>query len=92
MVSKLLGQFFLAELAKRVPSSVAVINCTTPGMVHDSEYNRQVDQTMGGKIAKVFMRRIGYTAAVGARHITDAAVRHGEETHGQYLSTQKLRP
>ena len=92
MVSKLLGQFFLTELAKRVPLSVAVINCATPGQVFDSDFNRQVDQTLGGKIAKVFMRRIGYTAAVGARAITDAAVRHGAETHGQYLSTQKLKP
>ncbi|KAK2603994.1 hypothetical protein QQS21_003830 [Conoideocrella luteorostrata] len=92
MVSKLLGQFFLAELTKRVPSSVAVINCATPGMVHDSQFNRQVDATFGGKIAKVFMRRIGYSSPIGARHITDAAVKHGEASHGQYLSTQKLKP
>ncbi|RYP48692.1 hypothetical protein DL768_005472 [Monosporascus sp. mg162] len=92
MVSKLLGQFFLSELARRVPPSVAVINCATPGMVHNSEFNREIDRTFGGKIAKVFMRRIGYTSAVGARHVTDAAVNHGEETHGQYLSTQKLKP
>ncbi|RYP60255.1 hypothetical protein DL769_008189 [Monosporascus sp. CRB-8-3] len=92
MVSKLLGQFFLSELASRVPPSVAVINCATPGMIHDSDFNREVDRTFGGKIAKVFMRRIGYTSAIGARCITDAAVNHGEETHGQYLSTQKLKP
>ncbi|RYP08080.1 hypothetical protein DL764_002120 [Monosporascus ibericus] len=92
MVSKLLGQFFLSELARRVPASVAVINCATPGMVHNSEFNREVNRTLGGKIAKVFMRRIGYTSAVGARNVTDAAVNHGEETHGQYLSTQKLKP
>ena len=92
MVSKLLGQFFITELAKRVPPTVAVLNCATPGMVHDSEFNRDVDKTMGGKIAKVFMRRIGYTAVVGARHITDAAVKHGEETHGHYLSQQKIKP
>lgn len=92
MVSKLLGQFFLVELAKRVPSSVAVLNCATPGMVHDSEFSRQVDQTLSGKLVKAFQRRVGYTAAVGARHITDAAVKHGEETHGKYLSTQKLKP
>ena len=92
MVSKLLGQFYLAEVAKRVPSSVATINCATPGMCHDSEFNREVDKTMGGKVAKFFMRRIGYTSAVGARHITDAAVLHGEKTHGQYLSTQTIKP
>ncbi|KAK2605935.1 hypothetical protein QQS21_003661 [Conoideocrella luteorostrata] len=92
MVSKLLGQFFLAELAKRVPPSAVVINYATPGMVHDSQFNREIDGTFGGKIAFVFIRRIGYTSLVAARHITDAIVKHGEESHGQYLSTQKLKP
>ena len=92
MVSKLLGQFFVSELAQRVPDSVAVINCATPGMVHDTDFNREVDLTFGGKIAKLVTRRLGYTSNVGARHITDAAVRHGRESHGQYLSTQKLKP
>lgn len=93
MVSKLLGQFFLAELARQVPPSVAIINCATPGMVHGTDFNREMDQTMGGKIFRfVVLRRLGYTAAVGARHITDAAVNHGEASHGQYLSQQKIKP
>lgn len=92
MVSKLLGQFFLSSLAKTVPASIAVINCATPGMVHDSDFGRQIDQTIGGRIVKVIQRRIGYTSAVGARNIVDAALRHGDETHGQFLSTQKLKP
>lgn len=32
-ISKLLGQFFIKELAKRVPSSVMVVNCVSPGTV-----------------------------------------------------------
>jgi len=91
-VSKLLGQFFLAELAKHVPTSVAVINAATPGMCHDSQLNRELDLTLKGKIAKIFMRRVGYSSAVGARMITDAAVQHGDETHGQYLGLQRLKP
>ncbi|KAM3544980.1 hypothetical protein ARSEF1564_002151 [Beauveria bassiana] len=90
VVSKLLGQFYIAELAKRVPSSVVTINCATPGMVHGTRFNREVDRTMGGKLVKPILRRLGYTADVGARHITDAALHHtNEETHGQYLSAQK---
>lgn len=91
-VSKTLGQLFLTELCKRVPADLAVINCASPGMCHDSELNRELDQTLQGKIAKVVMRRIGYTSAVGARMITDAAVKHGDESHGQYLALQKIKP
>jgi NAD(P)-dependent dehydrogenase (short-subunit alcohol dehydrogenase family) len=92
MVSKLLGQFFLAELARRVPASVATINCATPGMLYGSDFNRQMRGTISGKLVGLWGRLIGYSAAVGARNITDAAVRHGEESHGQYLSTQKIKP
>ncbi|ATY66917.1 short-chain dehydrogenase reductase family [Cordyceps militaris] len=93
MVSKLLSQFYIAELAKRVPSSVVTINCATPGMVYDTQFNREVDRTIGGRLVKPILRRLGYTADVGARHITDAALHHtNEETHGQYLSTQKIKP
>lgn len=46
MVSKLLGQFYIAELAKRIPSSVVTINCAAPpGMVHGTQFNREVDKT-----------------------------------------------
>ncbi|CAI7649389.1 unnamed protein product [Penicillium glandicola] len=92
MVSKLLGQFFLARLASVVPSSVAIINATSPGSVHDSDFNREHDKTFSGAIAKVAMRRMANTATVGARMVTDAAVNHGEETHGEFLSFQKLVP
>ncbi|KAF3065788.1 Short-chain dehydrogenase TIC 32, chloroplastic [Daldinia childiae] len=91
-VSKLLGQLFLVELAKHVPSSVAVINTATPMMVYDSGISRDTSRSLQGKIAEVFRRRIGYTSAVGARMIVDAAVKHGEETHGQYLGLQELKP
>jgi len=91
-VSKLLGQFFLNELGKRVPASVAVINGASPSSVHDSEYNREHDKTFSGAIAKKIMRRVGNRAAVGARMVTDAAVNHGDEAHGQFYSFQKLVP
>ncbi len=91
-VSKLLGQMFLNELAKRVPPSVAVINAASPGSVHDSEFNRELDKTTAGAVIKAIMRRVANTAAVGARMITDAIVNHGEETHGQFLSFQNLVP
>ncbi|KAK4185135.1 short chain dehydrogenase sol3 [Podospora australis] len=91
-VSKLLGQFFLQELAKRVPTSVAVINAASPGAIHDSDFNRELDETPAGAVIKKVLRRIANTSAVGARMMIDAAVKHGAETHGQFLSFQKMVP
>lgn len=91
-LSKLLGQFFVAKLADIVPSSMAVINMATPGMVHDSNISRESKDTLMGKIAEPIRRRVGSTSAVAARLITDAAVNHGVETHGQYLSEQRIKP
>lgn len=88
-VSKLLGQFFLRELARRVPASVAVINAASPGAVHDSQFNRELDGTFAGAVIGAGLRRIGNSSAVGARMVTDAAVNHGEETHGLFWSFQK---
>ncbi|KAK7210860.1 hypothetical protein V2G26_018038 [Clonostachys chloroleuca] len=91
-VTKLLYQLFLRKLEPIVPASVAVINVATPGMVHDSELDRHAAVGVLGKTVAMFQRRIGYTSSVGARHITDAAVRHGSESHGQYLSQQRVKP
>jgi NAD(P)-dependent dehydrogenase (short-subunit alcohol dehydrogenase family) len=91
-VSKLLGQYFVAAIAKQVPASVAVINAASPGSVHDSQFIRDIDKTAVGPILRFILRRVGNSSAVGARMITDAAVRHEEETHGQFLSFQKVVP
>lgn len=92
MVSKLLGQFFLAELAQRVPASVAVVNACSPATVHDTEFQRELDGTVSGTLIKTVQRRFANVSPVGARMITDAAVRHGDETHGQFLSFQNMLP
>ncbi|KAL1858184.1 hypothetical protein Daus18300_010066 [Diaporthe australafricana] len=91
-VSKLLAQYFVNALAKQVPPSAAVINAVSPGAIHDSQFDRDIDKTPAGSVVKMILRRVGNSAAVGARMITDAAVRHGEETHGQFLSFQELVP
>ncbi|KAJ4393049.1 hypothetical protein N0V93_002255 [Gnomoniopsis smithogilvyi] len=91
-VSKLLGHFFVNTIAKQVPTSVAIINAVSPGAIHDSQFNRDVDKTPAGPVIRMLLRRIGNSSAVGARMITDAPVSHGEETHGQFLSFQKIVP
>lgn len=91
-VSKLLGQFFMSEIAKVVSPSLAVINATSPSLVLETEFNRDRHGTVLYTIGKLAMKEVANTAAVGARMITDAAVNHGEETHGEMLSFQELVP
>ncbi|CAG8960320.1 hypothetical protein HYFRA_00012394 [Hymenoscyphus fraxineus] len=91
-ISKLLGQFFVAELAKKVPSSVAIINCASPGTVWDSRFNREHEKTFAGGIMQWINWMYGNSSRVAARMITDAVVSKGEESHGQFLSFQKIVP
>lgn len=86
-ISKLLQQFFITELAKLVPTSVALINSCSPGSVYDTEFNREFETSA---ISKRILKFMGNSSPVGARMITDAAVNHGEETHGQFLSFQEV--
>lgn len=89
-VSKLLGQLFPARLAVEVPPSFALVNGASPGAVHDSEFNRELDKTLVGKVVKVILKCMANSSAVAARMMTDAMVHHGEETHGRFLSIQKV--
>ncbi|TVY75553.1 Short chain dehydrogenase sol3 [Lachnellula suecica] len=90
--SKLLQQFFLIELTKRVPASVAVIVATTPGFVYGTQSQRDLKGTLKGLVGRIGTRIIGYSPEVGARQLTDAAVKHGSEIHGHYLCSQKPKP
>lgn len=92
MTSKLLGQFFLSELVKRVPPSVAVVNAPNPGLCYGTGLMHDWDGSMLRFIIWGFQRVLGWSAAVGARALTDAAVKHGVESHGQYLEGGKLQP
>jgi len=90
MVSKLLCQFFIFNLAQLVSPDVVLINSASPATVWDSGFNREMDGTWMGWFVKGVQRLFAYTAGVGARIVVDAVVRSGEETHGGVLSFQKL--
>lgn len=94
MVSKLLGQFFLAKLATIVPPAVALINAVSPAGVHDTGFNREHEKGVVQAIGKSVLRRIYYTSPIAARIVVDAAVssKHGKEVHGQFFSFQKMVP
>ncbi|KAI0122336.1 retinol dehydrogenase 12 [Daldinia grandis] len=89
--SKLLGQLFLTELAKRVPPTVAIVNAPNPGLCKSGLF-REFDGTIGGFLFGIFQSIFARTASVGARGLTDAAVKHGQESHGQYLEDGKVQP
>ncbi|KAI1764577.1 hypothetical protein GGR53DRAFT_520291 [Hypoxylon sp. FL1150] len=90
--SKLLGQLFLTELAKRVSPSIAIVDCVNPGFCHGSRLARDADGSFLGYIVVVYAHVVGRAAAKGALSVVDAAVRHEQEAHGQYLEHGKLAP
>lgn len=70
-----------------------LINGASPGAVHDSEFNRHFDKTFSGAaFKKLVLKHVGNTSELAARAITDAILNHGEETHGKFLSFQKVAP
>ncbi|KAF2970975.1 hypothetical protein GQX73_g2537 [Xylaria multiplex] len=88
--SKFLGQLFLAELTRRVPSSVAIVNYVNPGLCYGSHLARDGEGTLLGFIVGIIFRIFGRSCVSGAQAIVDGAVMHGEEAHGQYLEDGKL--
>ncbi|KAI0159864.1 retinol dehydrogenase 12 [Hypoxylon sp. FL1284] len=90
--SKLLGQLFVTELTKRVPSSVATITMPNPGWCYGTGLGHVPGGTIGERIVSVPKRILGRTASMGARVVTDAAVQHGQEAHGQYIEDCKIQP
>ncbi|KAI1763922.1 NAD(P)-binding protein [Hypoxylon sp. FL1150] len=84
--TKLLGQLFVTELAKHVPSSLAVVNCANPGLCYGSGLAHDLGWT-----AAIFVRAFGRSSAMGARTLVHAATTQGEKSHGQYVEDGKLR-
>ncbi|KAK4642749.1 LOW QUALITY PROTEIN: hypothetical protein QC761_0060640 [Podospora bellae-mahoneyi] len=82
----------LAGAGKRVPVKIAVINGASPGMVSDSEFDREFKKTTTGAIMQRIKMWVGNSSAVAVRMITYAAAGCGEDTHGEFLSFQKVVP
>ena len=90
--SKLLGQLFLSELVKQIPPSVAIVDCANPGFCYGSGLQRDGAGTLLGFVVGVITRIIGRPCSVGARPLTAAAVKFGDEVHGQYVEDNEIRP
>lgn len=85
--TKLLGQLFVTELARRMPATTAIVNLANPGLCHGSALNREQ-----GLPALIFMRLLGRSAAVGARSLVSAATEQDARSHGQYIEDCVIRP
>ena len=92
MVSKLLGQLFLVRLATLVPTTVAIINSASSAGIYDTEFGKEHEKGVIAAVVKSVQRRMYYSSAVGSRTVVDAAVNHGKEAHGEFISFQKVVP
>jgi NAD(P)-dependent dehydrogenase (short-subunit alcohol dehydrogenase family) len=90
--SKLLGQLFLCELTRHVPPSVVTVDAANPGFCYGSELQRDGNGTVLGFLVRAFTRVIGRPVTVGARALTAAAVKFGDEVHGEYVEDCVIRP
>lgn len=61
-------------------------------MVSDSEFDREFKKTTMGAIMQRIKMWVGNNSAVAARMVTYAAAGCGEDTHGEFLSFQKVVP
>jgi NAD(P)-dependent dehydrogenase (short-subunit alcohol dehydrogenase family) len=86
-VSKLLGVLWAQELASRTPSTEVVINTVNPGLCWSSLHRD--DENFG---FRVFKHMCAWSSEQGAYCIVDAAIAKQAESHGCYLSEQKVTP
>jgi NAD(P)-dependent dehydrogenase (short-subunit alcohol dehydrogenase family) len=90
-VSKLLGHFFIAQLATYVRPNDVVVNIVDPGLCKGSELNRDTSGVPGA-IMSVVKTLFGRTLEVGSSTYVDAAVIKGEESHGSFIGDWKIKP
>jgi len=90
--SKLLLTLFFREFIDCLPrSNVVVVNLVNPGFCYGSELHRSLGG-VPGKIFEGMKRAIGRSTDVGARTLTHAVAVAGKESHGMYLSDEKVAP
>ena len=83
--SKLLNVLWARELASKVKSSEVIINMVNPGFCRSSLHRDDNSTAL-----RVFKKILAWTAAQGGHCLLDAATIHQAESHGGYISEQKL--
>lgn len=90
--SKLLGQLLLGEVARRVPSSVAIINGAQPGLCKGSSLARDADSVIMKLGIAVYFGIFGRKLSTGAQVVLDAVLNQGGDSHGEVVDGGKIRP
>ncbi|KAG9231665.1 hypothetical protein BJ875DRAFT_382479 [Amylocarpus encephaloides] len=90
--SKLLGQLFVTELTRLIPYSVAIITMPSPGLCYGTSLGALPKKTIGEAIGNFVKRILGRSSSIGARVITDGAINHDPEGHGQFIEDCKIQP
>ena len=86
-ISKLLLVLWAIELASKVDRTQVIINCVNPGLCWSSLHR---DHDSFG--LRVFKHAVAWSTAQGGHCLSNAAVVQTEETHGCFLSEQRIRP
>ncbi|KAI1334896.1 NAD(P)-binding protein [Xylariaceae sp. FL0016] len=90
--SKLLGQFTMSELAKRVDPAEVIITLPNPGLVYGTALGQLPETNIADTIGNFLKRIFGRHPSVGTRTLTAAAVKFSREAHGQYVEDGELQP
>ncbi|KAI4157167.1 MAG: hypothetical protein LQ342_008496 [Letrouitia transgressa] len=84
-ISKLLGVLWVQELALKTDSAEVIINAVNPGLCWSSLHRD--DDSFG---FRAFKHLFAWSSAQGGHCLADAATVQQRESHGGYLSEQKL--
>jgi retinol dehydrogenase-12 len=82
--SKLLNVLWTRELAGKIDSKEIIINTVNPGFCYSGLHRNEKTG-----IIKIVLWLFGWTSEQGGHCLADALVEH-EDSHGQYLSLQKI--
>ena len=83
--SKLLNVLWARELASKVDASQVVINTVNPGLCWSSLHRDENSAAL-----RVFKNIFAWTAAQGGHCLVDAATVQQGESHGRYISEQRI--
>ena len=83
--SKLLNVLWARELASKVEPSEVIINTVNPGLCWSSLHRDDTSAAL-----RIFKKIFAWTTAQGGHCLLDAATIHQAESHGGYISEQKL--
>ena len=86
-VSKLLQVLWVQELASKTQPSEVIINTVNPGLCWSSLHRDQDEFGL-----RFFKHLCAWTSAQGGHCIVDAAIVKQAESHGGYVSGQKMMP